>query len=53
MLEREYKRLNLWRCDDWREGCDFDHKELAFITILLTYILIVFGGYVASSQSAR
>jgi cytochrome c oxidase assembly protein subunit 15 len=26
-------------------------KRLAFITILVTYILIVFGGYVASSQS--
>jgi cytochrome c oxidase assembly protein subunit 15 len=26
-------------------------KRLAFITILVTYILIVFGGYVASSES--
>lgn len=26
-------------------------KQLAFITFILTYLLIVFGGYVASSES--
>lgn len=32
-------------------GCKLTIKRLAFLAILLTYFLIVFGGYVASSNS--